>query len=58
MAGLALACVQQYCWTAGLMLACVQQYCICLMFISILSCSGFCSIVSVLVLACVQQYLV
>ena len=36
-AGLVLACVQQY---AGLVLACVQQYCICLMFISIRSCSG------------------
>ena len=27
MAGLVLACVQQYCRTAGLVLACVQQYC-------------------------------
>ena len=40
MAGLVLACVQQYCWTAGLVLACVQQYC---------RTAG-------LVLACVQQY--
>ena len=58
MTGLVLACVQQYCQMAGLVLACVQQYCICLMFISIWSCSRLCSIVSVLVLACVQQYLV
>ena len=43
MAGLVLACVQQYCRTA---VACVQQYCICLMFISIWSCSGLCSIIS------------
>ena len=34
------ACVQQYCWTAGLVLACVQQYCW----------------TAGLVLACVQQY--
>ena len=27
MAGLVLACVQQYCRTADLVLACVQQYC-------------------------------
>ena len=58
MTGLVLACVQQYCQMAGLVLACVQQYCICLMFISIWSCSHLCSIVYVLVLACVQQYLV
>ena len=49
---------EQYCQIAGLVLACVQQYCICLMFISIRSCSRLYSIVSVLVLACVQQYLV
>ena len=53
MAGLVLACVQQYCWTAGLVLACVQQYCICLMFISIWSCSGLCSTISGLVFVCV-----
>ena len=52
-AGLVLACVQQYCWTAGLVLACVQQYCICLMFISIWSCSGLCSTISGLVFVCV-----
>ena len=61
--GLVLACVQQYCRTAGLVLACVQQYCrtaglvqqycICLMFISIWSCSGLCSTISGLVLVCV-----
>ena len=55
MTGLVLACVQQYCQMAGLVL---PQYCICLMFISIWSCSRMCSIVSVLVLACVKQYLV
>ena len=53
MAGLVLACVQQYCRTAGLVLACVQQYCICLMFISIWSCSGLCSSISGLVFVCV-----
>ena len=57
-AGLVLACVQQYCRTAGLVLVCVQQYCICLMFISIWSCSGLCSClcleVSGVVLVCIQ----
>ena len=63
-AGLVLGCVQQYCLTAGLVLACVQQYCrtaglvlaqycICLMFISIWSCSGLCSTISGLVFVCV-----
>ena len=32
---------------------CVQQYCICLMFISIWSCSGLCSTISGLVFVCV-----
>ena len=49
-AGLVLACVQQY---AGLVLACVQQYYICLMFISIRSCSGLYSTISGLVFVCV-----
>ena len=52
-AGLVLACVQQYSRTAGLVLAFVQQYCICLMLISIRSCSGLCSTISGLVLVCV-----
>ena len=58
MADLMLAYVQQYCRTAGLVLACVQQDIVenCLMFISIWTCSGLCSIVTLLVLACVQQY--
>ena len=40
---------------AGLVLACVQQYIVqnCLMFISILSCSRLCSIISGLVFVCV-----
>ena len=44
MTGLVLACVQQYCRTAGLVLACVQQDIVqsCLIFISIWSCSGLC----------------
>ena len=52
-AGLVLVSVQQYCRTAGLVLACVQQYCICLMFISIWSCSRLCSTISGLVFVCV-----
>ena len=62
-AGLVLACVQQYCRTADPVLVCVQQYCICLMFISIWSCSclfnsictsaGLSSTISGLVFVCV-----
>ena len=36
----------------------VQQYCICLMFISIWSCSSLCSTISGLVFVCVWKYLV
>ena len=53
MAGLVLACVQQFCRTAGLVLARVLQDIVqnCLMFISIWSYSCLCEIVSVRVLA-------
>ena len=51
MAGLVMACVQQYCRTAELVLASVQQYCWMagLVLACVQQCCG-------LVLACVQQY--